>query len=172
MDDKESKVASSVVPKPTRVEAISTVIWKCQNEASSKSSSSNILGTQTSLLMPSFFSHAMNMRKIAVLPLPEDLVGNLVDVSTAHYSHSGQSTSVIDLKGVVAKIRGALVEVKERCATEVIFDSSKAREKQKQCINLMKNDNIDKYVCSSWCPTFLLQLTIYLFSWTQEMAME
>ncbi|KAH0976412.1 hypothetical protein GBA52_026131 [Prunus armeniaca] len=90
------------------------------------------------------------MRKIAVLPLPEDLVGNLVDVSTAHYSHSGQSTSVIDLKGVVAKIRGALVEVKERCATEVIFDSSKAREKQKQCINLMKNDNIDnETLCKS-----------------------
>ncbi|XP_020409420.1 BAHD acyltransferase At5g47980-like [Prunus persica] len=147
----QSKVASSVVPKPTRVEAISAVIWKCQNEASSKSSSSNMLGTRTSLLRPSFFSHAMNMRKLAVPPLPENLVGNLVDVSTARYPHSGQSTSVIDLKDVVAKIRGALVEVKERCATEVIFDSSKAWEKQKECINLMKNDNIDKYVCSSWC---------------------
>ncbi|BFG28783.1 hypothetical protein CerSpe_150570 [Prunus speciosa] len=145
----QSKVASSVVPKPTRVEAVSALIWKCQIEASSRSSS-NMLGT--SLIRPSLFSHPMNLRKYAVPPLPENLVGNLVDFSIADYSHpGGESTSVIDLKDLIAKIKGALEKIKQRCASKVVFDSNKAREKMKEYMDVVKNADIDTYGCSSWC---------------------
>ncbi|XP_016648514.1 PREDICTED: vinorine synthase-like [Prunus mume] len=144
----QSKVTSSVVPKPTRVEAASALIWKCKIEASSRSSS-NTLGT--SLIRPSVFSHTVNMRKMAVPPLPENLVGNLVDFSTTNYSHSGENSTLIDLKGLVAKIRGGLEETKERHAAVVVFDSNEAWQNMKWYINLMKNDDIDKFICSSWC---------------------
>ncbi|VVA35325.1 PREDICTED: BAHD acyltransferase [Prunus dulcis] len=144
----QSKVTSSVVPKPTRVEAVSALIWKCKIEASSRSSS-NMSGT--SLIRPSVFCHTVNMRKMAVPPLPENLVGNLVDYSTTNYSHSGENTTVIDLKGLVAKIRGGLEERKELSAAGVVFDSNEAWKKVILYINLMKNDDIDKFMCSSWC---------------------
>ncbi|BBN68102.1 hypothetical protein Prudu_281S000400 [Prunus dulcis] len=38
----QSKVTSTVVPKPTRVEAASALIWKCKIEASSRSSSKHV----------------------------------------------------------------------------------------------------------------------------------
>ncbi|XP_021800305.1 BAHD acyltransferase At5g47980-like [Prunus avium] len=139
----QSKVASSVVPKPTRVEAVAALIWRCQIEASSRSSS-NMLGT--SLIRPSVFSHP---RKNAVPPLPENLVGNLVDFSIAHYSHSGESTSVIDLKDLVAKIKGALEEIKVRCDTKVVFDSNKQWQKMNEYMNMVKNDDIVKLVSIS-----------------------
>ncbi|KAL6283248.1 hypothetical protein ACE6H2_014177 [Prunus campanulata] len=144
----QSKVTSSVVPKPTRVEAASALIWKCKIEASSRSSS-NMLGT--SLIRPSVFSHSVNMRKLAVPPLPENLVGNLVNLSSADYSHSGENTTVIDLKGLVAKIRGGLEETKERYAAEVVIDSNEAWQKMKWYLNLLKNDDIDNFLCTSWC---------------------
>ncbi|KAL6283230.1 hypothetical protein ACE6H2_014159 [Prunus campanulata] len=144
----QSKVTSSVVPKPTRVEAASALIWKCKIEASSRSSS-NMLGT--SLIRPSVFSHSVNMRKMAVPPLPENLVGNLVNLSIADYSHSGENTTVVDLKGLVAKIRGGLEEAKERYAGVGVFDSNEVGQKLKSYLNLMKNDDIDKFICTSWC---------------------
>ncbi|PQM43097.1 vinorine synthase-like [Prunus yedoensis var. nudiflora] len=137
-----------IVPKPTRVEAASALIWKCKIEASARSSS-NMLGT--SLIRPSVFSHTVNIRKKTVPPLPENLVGNLVDYSTTNYSHSGENTTVIDLKGLVAKIRGGLEETKERYAAEVVFDSNEAGQKMKCYKNQIKKDDIDKYYCSSWC---------------------
>ncbi|CAL9016673.1 unnamed protein product [Prunus brigantina] len=144
----QSKVTSSVVPKPTRVEAASALIWKCKIEASSRSSS-NTLGT--SLIRPSVFSLSVNMRKMAVPPLPENLVGNILEFSTTNYSHSEENSTVIDLRGLVAKIRGGLEETKERCAAVVVFDSNEAWQRMKWYINLMKNDDMDKFICSSWC---------------------
>ncbi|XP_021801900.1 BAHD acyltransferase BIA1-like [Prunus avium] len=91
------------------------------------------------------------MRKNTVPPLAENKVGNLVDFSTAHYSHSGESTSGIDLEDLVAKIGEALEEMKEHCAMKVVFDTGEAWKKKKEYINLVKNDDIDKYVCTSWC---------------------
>ncbi|KAI5332689.1 hypothetical protein L3X38_022818 [Prunus dulcis] len=61
------------------------------------------------------------------------------------------STSVIDLKDLVAKIKGELEEIKERCATDVVFDSNKQWKKMNEYMNMVKIDDIDKYVCSSWC---------------------
>ncbi|KAL6198913.1 hypothetical protein ACLB2K_028701 [Fragaria x ananassa] len=66
----QSKVANSSVPKPTRVEPISALIWKCAIEASTSKSGSQ---------RPSVFSQYVNLRKRVVPPLPENCAGNVVE---------------------------------------------------------------------------------------------
>ncbi|XP_008383117.1 (13S,14R)-1,13-dihydroxy-N-methylcanadine 13-O-acetyltransferase AT1-like [Malus domestica] len=141
----QSKVSSSLVPKPTRVEAISALIWKCAIEASPKSSS-NTLGS--SPVRPSIFHQAVNLRKRVTPPLPDNLAGNLLVLSTSKAEES--TTSVFDLKDLVAKIRAGIEEMKE-CATKLVDPNEAMQVLTEYRTNLMKDQEIETYSCTSWC---------------------
>lgn len=141
----QSKVSSSLVPKPLRVEAISALIWKCAIEASSKSSS-NTLGS--SPVRPSIIHQAVNLRKRVTPPLPDNLAGNLLVLSTSKAEES--TTRVLDLKDLVAKIQAGIEEMKE-CATKLVDPNEAMQVLTKYCTNLMKDQEIETYSCTSWC---------------------
>ncbi|KAI5332716.1 hypothetical protein L3X38_022845 [Prunus dulcis] len=135
----QSESTSSVVPKPTRVEAVSALIWKCAMEASSRSK----LGTERR----SVFCQDVNLRKRVVPPLPENLVGNVVGSFT-----STAEEGTIDLKDLVAKLREGIEELKEKYAKKLVFDSNEAWQGIKDKHTKLKNDDeMEIYSCTSWC---------------------
>ncbi|CAN6684323.1 unnamed protein product [Malus baccata var. baccata] len=136
----QSEVASSVVAKPTRVEAVSALIWKCATEASRSN-----LRKQG----PSFFRQDVNLRKRVVPPLPENLAGNVVGSFT---SRADEESSVINLKDLVAKLREGIEGLKEKYAAKLVFDSDEAWQEIKDKQNKPKtHDNMEIYSCTSWC---------------------
>ncbi|KAI4297257.1 hypothetical protein L6164_037152 [Bauhinia variegata] len=90
----KTRVASTRVPKQSRVEAISALFWKCAGAASRKN-----LGLPTSL---STMVQAVNIQQRVSPPLPETSVGNLfatILVSTKE--------GELDLPRLVIQIRKA-----------------------------------------------------------------
>ncbi|KAB2636840.1 BAHD acyltransferase [Pyrus ussuriensis x Pyrus communis] len=83
----QSEVASSFVAKPTRVEAVSALIWKSATEASRSN-----LRKQG----PSFFRQDVNLRKRVVPPLPENLAGNVVGSFTSKADEESTAKLVFD----------------------------------------------------------------------------
>ncbi|XAR74028.1 Vinorine synthase [Bertholletia excelsa] len=86
--------ASEAVPKPTRIEAVSALLWKCSAKASRSRLGSN---RQTVLTWP------VNMRPRFAPPLPEYAFGNVVGPMVAH---GGDIVS--DLAVLVRRIRETL----------------------------------------------------------------
>ncbi|XP_004294207.1 PREDICTED: vinorine synthase-like [Fragaria vesca subsp. vesca] len=137
----QSKVASPSVPKPTRVEAISALIWKCAIEASTSKSGSQ---------RPSVFSQDVNLRKRVVPPLPENCAGNVVGFFRSKVEVEDGTSVAIDLKDLVSKFREGIENY--AAITETIFGSDEAwqgiKDKYK---NLKKSDAMGFYSCTSWC---------------------
>ncbi|KAL3357643.1 hypothetical protein AABB24_018049 [Solanum stoloniferum] len=100
-----AKAMSDDVPVPTRVEAVSALIWKCVITAGA--------GTGASKL-----ANLVNMRRRFVPPLPDHCVGNVVAVATAC---KGENDDGSDLATLVNCIRKSLSQL-----------SSKYVEKQSQ----------------------------------------
>ncbi|CAN6553865.1 unnamed protein product [Malus baccata var. baccata] len=135
----KSDVASSIVPNPTRVEAVSALIWKCAMEASRSNSESP---------RPSMFHQGVNLRKRFVPPLPENLAGNIV----GRFTSKVEEFAMIDLKDLAAKLRKGIEQMKEKYAAKVLFDSNVAcQERTDFCKNVLDNDGIENYACTSWC---------------------
>ncbi|KAM5586630.1 vinorine synthase-like [Rosa sericea] len=137
----QSKVASSAVPQPTRVEAISALIWKRAIEASTSKSGSQ---------RPSVFSQDVNLRKRIVPPLPENFAGNVVGFYRSKAEVEDGTIVAIDLKDLVSKFREGIENY--AAITKTIFGSDEAwqgiKDKYK---NLKKSDDMEFYSCTSWC---------------------
>ncbi|KAI4297250.1 hypothetical protein L6164_037145 [Bauhinia variegata] len=130
----KTRVASTIVPKPSRVEANAALFWKCASAASRKN-----LGLPT---RPSVMAQAVDIRKKMSPPLPETSVGNLfatIVVSTGE--------GELDLPRLVIQIRKAFGFSLhgEENAFSKILDAGKEYSK------IASNDDIDLYLCSSWC---------------------
>ena len=74
----QAKIASPSVPRPSRVEALTALIWKCAR-AASKSSPGGY--PRSSMLL-----QAMNLRTMVVPPLPNNSVGNSIGFMPAQTS--------------------------------------------------------------------------------------
>ncbi|XP_060174634.1 vinorine synthase-like [Lycium barbarum] len=94
----KAKAMSDDVPKPTRVDVVSAVIWKCAMSSS---------GTETKL---SKFAHQVNIRRRFVPPLPDHCVGNAVAIATACKGENDCS----DLPALVTYIRKSLTELSSK----------------------------------------------------------
>ncbi|XP_038688552.1 stemmadenine O-acetyltransferase-like [Tripterygium wilfordii] len=128
-----AKTASESVQQPTRVEAITALLWKCATN-----SSSSIQGTSS---RSSFCFHAVNLRKRLSPPLSEYSVGNILGGITAETENTD-----IELPSLVIKLRKEFKEL--RVTTEVVKllgDISKMME------SLGKMGDGDFYIFSSWC---------------------
>ncbi|XP_060671289.1 BAHD acyltransferase At5g47980 [Ziziphus jujuba] len=130
-----SKATSENVEKPTRVEAISALIWKVAIQTSRKMNS----------MRPSVLCQCINLRKQMVPPLSENFLGNLTD-----YFAVKTEGSEIDLKGLVAMLRKGMEGFKEDHGKGK-FDWERRKEKLEVFGKLPKDDGIDNYNFSSWC---------------------
>ncbi|KAF3440182.1 hypothetical protein FNV43_RR18461 [Rhamnella rubrinervis] len=76
----QRKAASESVKKPTRVEAVSALIWKCAMEASSATKGPT---------RPSTLMQCVNIRSSVLPALPESFLGNLIDFFAVKVEGSG-----------------------------------------------------------------------------------
>ncbi|KAM1133019.1 stemmadenine O-acetyltransferase-like [Malus sylvestris] len=73
----KKKAASSTVPNPTRVEVVTTLLWK--HIMAAFKAKSNIVQNQR----PTLMTHIVNLRRRAVPPFSEYTMGNFVFMATA-----------------------------------------------------------------------------------------
>ncbi|XP_061994351.1 BAHD acyltransferase At5g47980-like [Rosa rugosa] len=129
----KSKATSATVPNPTRVEVVTALLWKCAMEASR----SNLSFTRPAMLFL-----AANMRKVLKHPT---LMGNLVGYVFAAKTQEGDAT----LQSLVAIIRKSIEEFKVKYGEGVSGDA--ICQNFKEHGDLMDNNDINNYICSSWC---------------------
>ncbi|PKI77043.1 hypothetical protein CRG98_002546 [Punica granatum] len=92
------KSTSEVVPRPTRVEAVCTLLWKCKIKA---------LESNAEPWKPSVLAQTVNLRKRLDSAMPEDSVGNLIGFYMARVDRISDEA---DLPSLVAKMRKSMDE--------------------------------------------------------------
>ncbi|CAL8150440.1 unnamed protein product [Prunus armeniaca] len=131
----KAKAASATVPNPTRVEAVSALIWKCAMEASRSN-----LGFKK----PSVCCQAVDMRKRSSgQAFAENILGNFVWCFTAMALESE-----FDFESLVAKLRKSLEEYREKYPNGVSGDV--VLQTIEESGNLARDD-VETYMCTSWC---------------------
>ncbi|KAF5443015.1 hypothetical protein F2P56_035612 [Juglans regia] len=135
----KAKAASTKVPQPTRIEVVSSLIWKCAIKASRSNHRS---------LMPSMLTQMMNIREKLVPPFPKNAFGNLVCTFGAQTTESE-----IQLHDLVIELRKRKEAICEDYATKLYGDEafSIISEKFKQLGNLLASKDIHHIFFSSWC---------------------
>lgn len=148
----KAKSACSSVESPTRVEAVSAVIWKCALGVSRakfrgkySSSNTNSISVQ--------FRQDVNIRRRTSPPLPEILAGNLVgsfsakhDLLGDHIADDDHDDPDDDVQLLVSELRKGFEEMKEDYSKGIIFGSEKMLKALKE---RRKYDHVVN--CSSWC---------------------
>ncbi|XP_022735636.1 BAHD acyltransferase BIA1-like [Durio zibethinus] len=132
----KAQAASTDVPQPTRVEAVTALIWKCAMAASTSN--------RGGFTKPSVLAQAVNLRKRMKPPLPENCIGNLV------YGFIAQTPDCeTELQGLVQQLRNGIREFCENSAGS--FTISSILEDSKTYEKLYERENVDYYCCTSWC---------------------
>ncbi|XP_038685014.1 stemmadenine O-acetyltransferase-like [Tripterygium wilfordii] len=133
IDALKAKIASASI-QPTRVEAITALIWKCAMTASR-----SIKGTCS---RPSLCVHGVNLRKRLSMPLSEYSIGNILSGITVEFSEME-----IELQSLVLKLRKELKELKLNRE-----ETSEHINKMLEAANSEKESGVvDAYTFSSWC---------------------
>ncbi|KAB2619789.1 BAHD acyltransferase [Pyrus ussuriensis x Pyrus communis] len=152
----KAKVANNFVENPTRVEALAALIWKCARKASRVT-----LGFSS---RPSAFYQNVNIRNKIVPPVPNGSVGNFVGSFIAR-SEEGAET---DLRGLIAELRKGIEQFTSKAKRVPLSeDISVISEPQMAAIGLLSRDDMDFYVCTSWCRFELYEAAD--FGWGKPM---
>ncbi|KAK4736650.1 hypothetical protein R3W88_000347 [Solanum pinnatisectum] len=136
----KTKALSKDVPSPTRVEAVSALIWKCVT-VSSKSSS----GT-------SYLSHVVNVRKRLVPSLPSGTIGNFLGFTLC----TKNERDINELPNLVTIVRKSLLEFPysnngtKSLNWDVALDPIIENWKMIGDI-LSRSSDIELYHFTSWC---------------------
>ncbi|KAJ7957629.1 Transferase [Quillaja saponaria] len=104
IEELRATAASSTVPRPNRVEAVTTFIWKCSMRASKLSNSNS---PKRYVLVQS-----MNVRKRVVPPLPQNSFGNLIVSICIECTEWSRA----ELKDLVAEMRKRIGEFRDHFA--------------------------------------------------------
>lgn len=138
-----AKASSSAVPQPTRVEAVSALIWKCASNASRRK-----LGAAPSRL--SVLSQAVNLRRTPLQQSAENLMGNLVGSFTGWNEDPGT-----ELPRLVSNLRASMKEYLEAYPKmlkgETESTAKTVLEAAAKFSSLVNSGDVDFYNCSSWC---------------------
>lgn len=129
-----TKVASESVPKPTCVEAVSAMIWKCSTNASR-----SIRGFPR----PSLLWQTMNMRRVIKPPLPDNCVGNIVGYFPAQTTEKD-----IVLQDLVRELREGKEDFRKN-GLKTIIESKSLDTIPGVGNKLEERDDIDVYFYSS-----------------------
>ncbi|GAV84450.1 Transferase domain-containing protein [Cephalotus follicularis] len=133
------KATNESMHQPSRVQAVTALIWKCAMAASR----SNYGITRLSVLV-----QTINLRKRCVPPLPENSMGNLIGFSIAE-----AEDTEISLQLLVDKIKKGFQDISQIVAKgfqneemmSLIYEFAEALK------NVIRSDDTDMYMCSSWC---------------------
>ncbi|XP_065875958.1 BAHD acyltransferase BIA1-like [Euphorbia lathyris] len=127
------------VKNPTRVEAVTGLIWKCAMNASRSNKDHSRL---------SIFSQSVNIRRRTVPPLPEKTLGNLA----GHFA-SQATESEIELGSLVDELRKGLVKFGENYVKKLTGNNSieAISESFREAGMMLEEGNIDFYISTSLC---------------------
>ncbi|KAG5222380.1 BAHD acyltransferase [Salix suchowensis] len=133
------KAASESVQWPTRVEAVTALIWKCAMNASRSNSEH---------LRYSILSQPVNLRRRVVPPLPEHTIGNLVG-----YFASCATECEVELQSLVGQIRKGLRDFGESYMKKLGEDKASMAicESFQEAACMLQEGNADFYVSNSFC---------------------
>ncbi|KAJ4710092.1 Vinorine synthase-like [Melia azedarach] len=133
----KAQATSATVRQPTRVEAVTALIWKCMI---------NITKSTKPFAKLSLMSHSVDLRKRVEPPLPENSIGNIVGMFFAAHSTEMET----DLPALVSKLRKAKWEFNKN-ALEIINVEKKTWLKMCGIENLAEREDIDYCTYTSWC---------------------
>ncbi|KNA25517.1 hypothetical protein SOVF_006080 [Spinacia oleracea] len=140
----KARCVSEDVAKPTRVEAVSSLLWKCATKASRANS-----GSQTRSVM----SQSMNIRRRTSPPLPDTTIGNLVgyyiakmEQNTDHKTHLLQDLVAKQRQGKTAAITNYAKKLQGNDNAHVVI-----RELFEEAGTLLRRDDVDFFKCLSTC---------------------
>ncbi|XP_074303790.1 epi-neemfruitin B 7-O-acetyltransferse L7AT-like [Silene latifolia] len=133
--------ASQDVSRPTRVEVVSSLLWKCATKASRANSRDKRY---------SVMSQSMNIRKRTTPPLPSTTIGNLVGYYVAKMEDNNNNICMCDL---VAKQRQGKTEAINNYAKKLQGKDaySVIRELFKEAGTLLRKEDVDFFKCLSTC---------------------
>ncbi|CAK9312060.1 unnamed protein product [Citrullus colocynthis] len=153
--DLKSNAASETVPNPTRVEAITALIWKCAMKAATQKTAPFSNPPNLSVM-----SQTVNLRKRLTPPSPEYSIGNLV----GNFVTNAIPPAEKDLKGLVELLRDGIREFNKNginryegkdCFVKII-------EGLQQSGALFMRDDVAFYISSSWSRFGLYEMD---FGW-------
>ncbi|XP_065876135.1 BAHD acyltransferase At5g47980-like [Euphorbia lathyris] len=133
------EMVANQVPNPTRVEVVTSLLYKSAISANAKATSSYSL-------KPNFMNHAMNLRTKISPALSERNIGNLIGM----FPVLAREDTEIELGVLVKEFRKAKTQFSNSCANTIsikdicplILESMKP---------LSEYLNVELYVCTSWC---------------------
>ncbi|EEF28651.1 3'-N-debenzoyl-2'-deoxytaxol N-benzoyltransferase, putative [Ricinus communis] len=140
---------------PTRVEAVTTLIWKAAMEVTR-------LNTGKDLIPPSIVTHLVNIRDRMNPPLPRHSVGNLWRLSLAPYVDVKKE---LELQELVRILRKSIRGIDSEYLTKLQGDDglAKALEPLKELRQLaLRGEGVEVYTFSSWARFPLYEIN---FGW-------
>ncbi|KAF5458634.1 hypothetical protein F2P56_022651 [Juglans regia] len=146
IDALKTKAASANVLQPTRVEAVSSLIWKCAITVSR---------SKRKFLLPSRLTQAVNIRERLTPPFPKNAFGNLV-----WFYRRETTDNEIQLHRLVTELRKGKEAFSEDYASKLSGDEafSVVSPDIKHLSSLFASEgNTDHIFISSWCRYPLYQ---------------
>ncbi|KAG7012194.1 BAHD acyltransferase [Cucurbita argyrosperma subsp. argyrosperma] len=149
----KAAAASKLIPNPTRVEAITALIWKCAMKAATKTTSSN---PPTLSVM----SQTVNLRKRLTPPPPEYSIGNLLGNFVSERIPPAEKT----LPELVELLRDGITEFNKNGINRYEGKDAflKIIEKLQELGALFMRDDVAFYISSSWTRFGLYEMD---FGW-------
>lgn len=127
-----AKASSANVPKPTRVEAATALIWKCVTTAARSNRGFPRVSSTV---------HSMNLRRMVVPPLPDYAAGNIIGDFSAETKEKK-----LNLQDLVLKLRKGKEEF---CKNGLQFLlTNKSLRNPGELNNAVENEDIDFYMFS------------------------
>ncbi|XP_041018013.1 acyltransferase Pun1-like [Juglans microcarpa x Juglans regia] len=109
------KATSSSVPTPTRVEVVSALLVKCIMAA---------FKAKSGIEKPTFYTHAMNLRRKATPPFLESSMGNFIRLAGVLCTDDEN----MELAYTVRKLREVKMKIDDDFVKDLCIDSSDERE--------------------------------------------
>ncbi|KAK9707533.1 hypothetical protein RND81_07G203800 [Saponaria officinalis] len=141
IEELRTKGVSEGVSRPTRVEVVSSLLWKCATKASRANSG---------IKAHSVMSQSMNIRRRTTPPLPDTTIGNLVGYYVAKMEDNNDT---ITLRDLVAKQRQGKTEIINNYAKKLQGKDAYTviRDLFKEAGTLLRRDDVDFFKCLSTC---------------------
>ncbi|KAK6115694.1 hypothetical protein DH2020_007963 [Rehmannia glutinosa] len=131
------KAKSGAVERPSRVEVVSALIWKCFMAASLANNNS-----------ASVLTHAVNLRRRAQPPFPSDCFGNFPGLAAAPNSNGKEE----DLCELVRKMRDAIRKIDNDFVNRMVGEDGLLGYRQNLGLTWSEvPENADLLSISSWC---------------------
>ncbi|KAH7521764.1 hypothetical protein FEM48_Zijuj07G0067000 [Ziziphus jujuba var. spinosa] len=131
------RTSSEAVKNPSKIEAVSSIIWKSVARASR--SNKGFMKTYV-------FGQIFNIRARTSPPLSDNLAGNFIGIIPEKLDENENGD---DLKVLVAKLRKGIEEVKEFYGKRGL--DVEGVQAMLKCVEMIRNEEMqDNYYCSSW----------------------